>query len=817
MRVSWNWLQDFVDLSGLTPKDVADTLTLAGLEVEGVEMRGHNLDGIVVARVLERSQHPDADRLSVCRVFDGEKEIQVVCGASNVATGVVVPLATIGTTMPGGLVIKKSKLRGETSEGMLCSATELGLPEGVDGLLLLDDALEIGTPIADALELKDVILDISLTPNRGDCLSVRGVAREIAVLLGRPLRETPAIPNDFPVQSAERASTETVTVSIDANERCKSYHAAVIRGVRVAPSPQWLRRRLEAVGQRTINNIVDVTNYINLEFGQPVHAFDLGKLEGAEIRVRLAKEGETLTTLDGKELALNPDDLVIADTQKPIALAGVMGGGNSNVDDATADIVFEVASFDGSGVRRSARRYHLHTESSHRFERGVDATAIPAIVERGIQLLAALQPQGVTPQREKGVSAVVTGTWPPREIPLTLRDLKRIIGVDYSAQEVRAALEGLGLGVQGDESMVVSVPPRRPDLERTVDLIEEVARVIGYDRLPNEMPMGAMGYQHTRRDDAPVAEASQPVVANETLDAYAALRQSQFTLGAFEAVNWAIVANSELELLRGTGAAERLLNPLSSDREVMRTTLLSGLLRNVKWNLARRAERVSLFEIGHVFPEVGGSREEGENLAAVLCGRRDFGFHSTGQNVDVWDITAQVVSAGLAIGRAVSLQPLDNAPAWVHPEAGAAIVVNGVVVGHVGQIHPALTRELDISVPVFAVEADLDLWLALPAYSARDVRLPRTIASDRDIAVILDAGLPYAKVLEAIGAFSHPLFAGARLFDVYTGANLPEGKRSLALRANYRHASESLTDAQIDEAHLAFTQHLKDAVGAERR
>lgn len=817
MRVSWNWLQDFVDLQGLEPKDVADKLTLAGLEVEGVEYRGHNLQGVVVARVEAREQHPDADRLSVCTVFDGENRIQVVCGAKNVEAGVVVPLATVGTTMPGGLKIKKSKLRGVESHGMLCSADELGMSSDVDGLLLLDPTLEIGRDIADALQLRDVILDISLTPDRGDCLSVRGVAREIAVLLGRPLREAPLVPTDLVVASSGESVDSVLTVTVEATERCASYNAAVLRGVQVAPSPLWMQRRLESVGQRPINNIVDVTNYVNLEFGQPVHAFDLQKLQGNALVVRQAKEGETLETLDGKNLKLVADDLVIADAERPVALAGVMGGANSQVSDETTAIVLEVASFDGGGVRRSARRAHLHTESSHRFERGTDATAIPTVVARAVQLFAATQPDGVVTTQANGTASVVSKQWNSIQIPLTLRDLKRIIGIDYTVDEVHTALRGLGFGVEGTDTMIVDVPPRRPDVTRTIDLVEEVGRVIGYDRLPNELPRGAMGFQHTRRDDAPVVQDKQPVVPSEHLDAVEALRQALFSAGANEAVNWAIGDAGDMELLRGVPAANRLINPLSSDRSVMRTTLLAGLLRNVKWNLSRRADRVSLFEIAHVFPEEGASRAEGDNIAGVLVGRRDLGWHTSAQQVDVWDLTAQLTVAARALSRPVSFRPVDAVPAWLHPQAGAAVYCGEELLGYAGQLHPLIARTLDISAPVFAFELNMEAWLHQAPVTARDVRVPRTLVADRDLALVLDTSLSFHDVSSAIAGFSHPLVATVRLFDVYAGSNLPEGKRSLAFRVSYRHDSESLTDAQIDEAHQAFTNHLTEITGASRR
>lgn len=817
MLVSWNWLQDFVDLEGLTPQELAHTLTLAGLEIEGVEHRGENLQGIVVGRVETVEPHPDADRLRVCTVFDGKDTLQVVCGAANVTPGMMAPLATIGAVMPSGLKIKKSKLRGQSSEGMLCSASEIGCVDEVDGLMELDSNLEVGSDIADALQLRDVVLDIDLTPNRGDCLSIRGVAREVSVLLGRPMRQRTEIPMDLVVESSGERAEDLLRVRIDSHDRCGRYAAAIVRNVRVVKSPQWMRRRLEAVGQRPLNNIIDVTNYINIGYGQPTHAFDLEKLAGGEIVVRQAESGEKLTLLDGKELVLDSDDMVIADAKSPIALAGVMGGLDSSVDENTRHIVLEVANFDGTSVRRSAQRAHLHTDASHRFERGVDPTQVPEIVERAIQLFAAVQPEGTDVTRAEGVIDIVEREWPERRLTLNLKDLKRIIGVEYTAEETRNALEGLGFTVTGDEDMVVQVPVRRPDVERTIDLVEEVGRVIGYERLPNALPSGELGYIHRRREDAPVAQKSQPIVTNQILDDLQALRTTLYAQGAFEAVNWGISDESTNEILTGVQPPVRLKNPLSPQLSVMRSTLLAGLLSNVKYNLARRAERVALFEIGQVFDSSDEEQGESNMLAGVLTGERGKGWQTAGQTVDVWDMTAWIIAAGRALKRPVRLEPATDAPPWMHPKAGAAVVCEGQKLGFIGQIHPEIAQKLDMDAEVFAFEVSIADWVEVPPVTVTNVRLPRTVGADRDLAVVVDADLPFSHVADAIASFSHPLASGWRLFDVYRGENLPEGKQSLAFRASYQHETDALTDEQIDEAHQAFTEHLNQAVGAVRR
>lgn len=817
MLVSWNWLQDFVELDGLTPQELADTLTLAGLEVEGIEIKGDNLNGVIVGRVDEVQPHPNADRLRVCQVFDGEKHLQIVCGAPNVKKGMLAPLATIGTTMPSGLKIKKSKLRGETSEGMLCSASEIGRTDTVDGLLELPNDAEVGEAIADALALRDVVIDISLTPNRGDCLSIRGIAREVAVLLDRPLRNTPPVPLDLIVQSTKERAQDVIEVQIEDGKRCGRYCAAVLRNVKVGPAPLWMRRRLEAVGQRPLNNIVDVTNYINIGYGQPTHAFDLDKLQGGKIVVRQAKAGETLTLLDDKVLTLTDDDLVIADAKNPVALAGVMGGLESSVTQESKNIVLEVAHFDPASVRRSARRAHLHTDASHRFERGVDPTDIHEIAERAIQLIAAVQPEKHDAQRADGLVDVIQDTWTPKVVNVSLADLRRIIGVEYTAQEARHALEGLGFDVEGEAQMRVTIPVRRPDIERTIDLVEEIGRVIGYDRLPLTLPYGQLGYVHRRREDAPITQTAQPIVNNQTIDDLQALRTTLYNYGAFEAVNWGISDPVTNELLTGTPPAVRLKNPLSANLAAMRSTLLAGLLQNVKHNLARRADRVALFEIGQIFDAQYEEKGETNTLAGVLTGARGKGWHTAGQNADVWDITAWILAISRALRRHITLRPTENPPPWMHPKTGAAIVANGQTLGHVGQIHPKIAQKLDIDASVYAFELRIAQWLKITPQNVTNVRVPRMVGADRDLAVIVDAELSFAQILEAIAAFEHPWFENVKLFDVYRGENLPKGKQSLAFRAAYRHPTEALTDEQIDQAHQALTNHLQQTVNAQRR
>ena len=821
MRVSWNWLNDFVDLEGLSPEHVAERLTLAGLEVEGIESLGAELDGVVVARIISRDPHPDADRLSVCVVDAGAGEpLQIVCGASNMAAGDHVPLATVGARLPGDLKIRKSKIRGVESSGMLCAATELGLAEESDGLLLLDRATSPGTAIADALGLRDTVIEIALTPNRPDCLSMRGVAREIAVLLDRPLRDNGRLA-DHTVSRGGFNAESRVRVHVDDPSGCPRYGAIVLDGVTVGPSPEWLQQRLRAVGQRPINNLVDVTNYLNLELGQPLHAFDLRDLQGSEIRVRRARAGEVIRTLDGVDRTLDTGDLVIADATRAVAIAGVMGGENAEVRDDTTTIVIECANFDPGTVRRTARRLRLHTESSHRFERGVDPRAIPTVLLRAAQLVAGtVAGQGVLASDD--AIDVVNDTFADRTIELPHARLEQILGVRYEAAEVQRALSGLGLEVsRRDDTWVVSVPPRRADLERPIDLVEEVARVVGYDRIAATRPLGEIGLTHERRDDAPVPQRVQTIMPDEHLDTLDGLRMALQTSGFHEAVSWGIGSSSDCAAVTGTTPPHALANPLSAELDCMRTTLLPGLLRSTATNLARRVDRIALYEIARTFPEADLTRDDREHLclAGILAGQASGGWATAQRPVDIHDLTGAIEAAAHAAGRALRLVPTtgERVAPWMHPGVCAAITRGDETIGAVAAIHPDLAARYDITVPTFAFELRLDLLLATPRDEIGFRGLPRTPGSRRDVALLVSTTTPWHEVEVQVAAFQHKYLEDVRLFDVYQGRGVPDGMRSLAISSYWRHPSGSLTDEQVDRAQEDLVLHLEARLDARRR
>jgi phenylalanyl-tRNA synthetase beta chain len=815
MRASWNWLAEWVDLSGLTADEVSRSLTTAGIEVEGIERLDRGLELVVVARIVEAEPHPGADKLRVCQVDDGSGTLrQVVCGAPNAAAGCVVPLALPGARIPNGLEVQPATIRGVASHGMLCSAKELGLGDDHGGLMILDEALVIGSPFAAAVGLDEVVFELSVTPNRADCLSIVGLAKEISACMGRSLRAPAASPL-LAVTGAATASFATVEVA-DA-EGCSRYAAIVAHGVKVAPSPLWMQRRLQAVGQRPVSNLVDLTNYILFEQGQPLHAFDLAELQGRKVVVRTAQAGELLETLDGSARQLVEGDLVICDAARPIALAGVMGGANTEISDGTTSVLIEVAHFDRMRVRRTAKRLKMRSEASYRFERGVDPHGIPAVVERTIALLAATQQEcGAAPVIASEPIDLIARPIAPQVIDYPIAMTARVLGMEVSAEKVRSIFGALGFSWEERGAVwQVTVPPRRSDVERPIDLVEEIGRLVGFDALPATLPEGRPGEEPVRREGAPVPQEQQPIQTRAQLALVEAARDTSVRLGWSEAVNWGFGEPAKLTAVTGQSAFVTLSNPLSAEQSVMRTTLLAGLLGNVAHNLARGGDRVALFELGARFPE--GGESEPMTYAAVATGERARRWAGAGERFDAHDMTGLVDAVGVAIGRPLRFVPVDGGPAWLHPAARAAVLFDGEIVGHVGRLHPATLDAFDLGDAVFACELDLAALAAKPAPAVRFARMSRTQDATRDVALLLDASIPFATVQACVAGLESGLVESVRLFDVYAGDRLAEGKRSLALRVTYRSPEATLTDAEIEVAHQAVVERLTSELGASTR
>lgn len=868
MKISWKWLSSLVNLEGLTPQEIGDRLTMSGLELEEIIpfAQESGLQTVVVAQIKTMEQHPNADKLSVCMVDAGPHgEKQIVCGAKNMGPGDKVPLAMTGTRLPDGqggtFKIKKSKLRGVVSEGMLCAEDELGLGEGHDGLMILPADLELGQPVVEALSLADTVLDVAVTPNRPDALSHCGVSRDVAVLTGRDRQwptlvdgwrrtsrgetvELPAVPwEGLAADAGEQTTASQITVEIQDKAGCPRYAAALLSGIKVGPSPQWMQNRLRAIGQRPINNLVDVTNLVLHECGQPLHAFDADKVADGHIIVRRAQEGETLETLDGKERKLLKSDLVIADPSGPIALAGVMGGASTEVSDETTRVIIECASFNPSPVRKTARRLALHSESSYRFGRGVDPAGVPWFIRRAVELIVETQAAlGVRPQVAPGVVDVSAQAVEPTTVALPLGRYAQVMGVDLALSRQIEVLDALDLvAVEEGDALQVRVPTFRPDIERAVDLIEEIARIEGFDSVEAVLPSGTMGFAHGHRDDSQGLNATLVPVS----DANAVQRVCDILLGhgLREVVNYNFVDHG---LVARLGYAEgdvrrhpiRVRNPLGvedseANMDAMRTSLLPGLLTNLHHNRKQRVGGVNLFEIGHVYlrrdlsdapvsEDVGGNRWEThvEPLTLGVLLADAAATHHTGQRRwDLHDLRALAETVVRAVTRrSPRVVPYgDGLPSVLHPYAVARVEVDGVSVGTLGALHPAFLAEEKLKGEVFVMDLDLSRLLSLRVVPESMTPLPKHPASQRDFALAMSQETTYAEVEDALTAFGDDRLVGYELVDVYQGEQLGEGRKSLAIRVTFRAADATLGEDDLQALESALTAHLVERLDAERR
>ncbi len=808
MKVTLNWLKQYVDFNG-SPDELAERLTMLGLEVEGVQKLGGEFEGIVVAQVLTRDKVPGSDKLSVCKVNDGQGERTIICGAQNHQPGDKVPLILPNFALPlkAGekelFVIKERKVFGITSQGMMCSPQELGLPDPIDGLLILPADARIGQPFAEFLGRagSDVVYDLEVTPNRPDLNSAIGIAREIAALTGNALR----VPEVISLQSSVSGfASDLVAVRIEDAGLCPRYTARVIRGVKVGPSPDWLRAMLEKVGLRSISNVVDVTNYVMLECGQPLHAFDYRLIaSGADgkpaIVIRRAAEGEKFTTLDGVARVLTSDNLLIADEQKGIALAGVMGGQNTEINNDTKDVLIESAYFSPTNIRRTSKTLGLRSESSYRFERGADVSIADWASQRAAQLI--LQTAGG--QLAGGVVDAYPQPAAPKLVTLRHAKVGQLLGVEMPHAENVRHLGSLGLEVvaQTGDSCSVRIPTHRVDLKREVDLIEEIARLHGVDKIPSTPPRGAIG-----------ANAFDAVC-----DQLADARRILSGLGLTEAQGQTLISNAEC----GARNAETVLlgNPLSSDMDALRPSLLPGLLTILRHNLSRKNGDVALFEAGRVFYRVNGQIKEERRVALALTGQRAPSFWSGDDReakFDLHDLKGLLEEfldqSGL---RGVTWsRRAESTPLFLE---SAAIQLGGkLALGELGQLLPAIARHHDLRDAVLLAELNLDVLLARrnPAKSFKP--LPAFPTIRRDVAMLVPEATTHDAVLGVVRQTKPQNLEGVELFDVFRGKNVPAGQKSLAYAFTYRHAERTLTDTEVNAAHenlvAAFKQSLPAVV-----
>jgi len=813
MKVTLNWLKQYVDFNW-SPEELTERLTMLGLEVEGVQKISGAFDGIVVAQVITRDKHPGADKLSLCRVNDGNGERQIVCGAQNFKAGDKVPLILPGASLPPKagekepFTIKVGKIRGVESHGMLCSHEELLLdPESIghkkeDGLLILLEDAKVGQPFGEYLGRtgSDVVYDLEVTPNRPDLNSVIGIAREIAAVTGNTLR-LPAIR----LQPAAVRTESLVAVKIEHAELCPRYTARVIQGVKVGPSPDWLKSTLEKVGIRSISNVVDVTNYVMLESGQPLHAFDyhlIAKNSDSQptLVVRRAVAGEKFKTLDNQEHTLANEMLLIGDAQKGIALAGVMGGANTEINSATQDVLLESAYFSPVNIRRTSKLLGLRSESSYRFERGADVGICDWASQRAAQLI--LETAGG--QLAEGVVDVYPEPTTTKTLTLHFAKTKDLLGIGIPHADQISFLEKLGMDVvdQSPGVCTFKMPTWRVDMKREVDLIEEVGRLYGVDKIPSTPPRGALG---TNAFDA-------------VYDQIGDVRRILTGLGLNETQGQTLVAKADCR-----GNAEEfvaLANPLSSDMDVLRPSLLPGLLNILRHNVSRKNSDVALFEIGRVFTNANGQTKENRSVAIAITGQRALPFWSGGERdakFDAYDLKGlaedlleQFGLRGIVFGKRA-----DSTPLWLE---SAAVTLGGKLpLGELGQLLPTLAKKYDLRDAVFLAEFNLDVLISKRNPAKAFKALPQFPSSRRDVAMLVLEATSHEAVLQSVKQAKAANLETVELFDVFRGQGVPAGQKSLAYAFTYRAADKTLTDADVNSAHEKVLTALKTQLQAELR
>jgi len=796
VKIPYRWLTELVE-TGATPREAAERLTMAGIEVASATPIVTGLSGVVVGEVQGVEPHPAGGGLTRCQVSTGAARFRVVCGAPNVRPGVRAAFAPPGAVLPGGRRVAAAPIKGTVSEGMLCSEAELGLGEDGATILLLPDA-PVGADLVACLGLDDVVFEVEVTPNRPDCLSVIGVAREVAALTRGRLRAAPAA-----VAESDPDAATLSSVVIEDPELCPRYAARLITGVTVGPSPAWLAQRLRAVGLRPINNVVDVTNYVLWELGHPLHAFDYDLLAGRRIVVRRARPGESLVTLDGQARTLRETMCVIADAERAVAVGGVMGGANTEVGPATRSVLLESAYFKPASIRRTAKALGLSTEASYRFERGADIEGLREALDRAARLIAELAGGRVA----RGVLDAYPRPRAEARLALRLERIQRVIGACPPRAVVGGILRGLGFPVEEREAgFEVAVPSFRRDVSLEDDLVEEVARIWGYGEIPSTIPSGTLAL--TRRP--------RPLVAQD------AVRRALAASGCREAVTFSVVNPAHLAHLGWPPDDPRVVtlqNPLAADRSILRPTLLFGLLEALATNVRRQAPDVRLFEVGRVFEAQGRgelAREETRVGIALTGLRAPRAWFAGKARADVFDVKGAVENVVEALGRGEVTVDAAEVP-YLEQGRAATVVVQGSPVGVVGELHPDVQRAFDLPAPVFVAELSLDRLEAVPPRPVVHRPLARFPGVQRDLAVILPAGVPAAEVSRAIQAIPNPCLKRVALFDVYAGEQVGAGRKSLAYSLLYQAEDRTLTDAEVNAMHGEVVERLRASLGAEVR
>ncbi len=787
MRVLYSVLNRFVNVSDLSPEDVADRLTMGGLEVEGVEYLGDSLRGCVVALVKEVVSHPSSKKLKVLRVHDGSSDIQVVCGAPNVREGLKVALALPGAVLPTGDRVEAVEILGVKSEGMLLSEIELGLEEEAGGILELPEESVVGDELAEYVYMDDYVLEVSPTPNRGDCFGVLGVAREVAAIFEREL----VIP-EVKVNEELDSVNEYVSIEIEDPNLCPRYVGRYIEGVEVGDSPLWMKVAVKAFGMRPISNVVDVTNYVLMEVGHPLHAFDFDRLKEGRIVVRRARQGEFIVTLDGEYRELDGDTLVIADGKRPVAIAGVMGGANSEVTSNTKRVLLESAYFDPVSIRRTSKRLGLSTEASKRFERGTDIEALVYAADRAAQLIVDVANGKVA----KGRYDVYPKPFEKRKIYVSFEKISGLLGVEISEEEAERILFRLGFDVEKKEDgFLVGTPPHRIlDVTRDVDVVEEVARIWGYHRVPAVMP-------------------SQPLPSYEIESDYPfveRVKSLMVSAGLVECINYSFIPSYFADRLKLPEDDERrryvkLLNPLSEEMSVMRTTLLFGLLDTASRNHRVRAFDLSMFEIGRVF-FLKQEIEERLFLGMVFTGSVKDHWSQSSRKYDFYDAKGVVEALGRFLGLDFAFVP--SKEPFLHPGQSADVVWNRKVIGYVGVLHPDIVEDFELKHPAVVAEVDLEHLKnikRIPTYRS----IPKYPETTRDLSFIVPKTVSYDQVLSEVLRDRPSELARVKLIDVYKGKGIPEDHVSMTLSFVFVSHERTLSDEEVDQIFWSIAERLE--------
>lgn len=799
MKVSVRWLKEYIDLS-VSLEELCERLTMAGLEVGGIDVIGGNWSGISIGKIADVEAHPNADRLRLVTVDLGKQSPTVVCGAPNVKVGDKVAFAPLGAHLIDShssemVQLKAAKIRGVVSEGMICSEKELGISDSHEGIMVLPEKATVGTPLSEYLG--DTILDLDITPNRPDCLSVIGIAREVAALTGGKLH----VP-EVSYKELEKPIDSYAAVDIAEPSLCPRYCASLLTGIKITPSPQWMQQRLSACGMRPINNIVDVTNYVMLDYGQPLHAFDYDEIHGKQIIVRRAANGESITTLDGVERKLSSDILVIADKERAIAVAGIMGGGDAEVTGSTTNVLIESANFNQAVIHRGSLGLRLSSEASLRFEKGLSRDLPLIALKRATQLLAELAGGKVA----EGIIDVYPGKQQKEHVLLPVADIKRLLGVEMKASEIAKTLELLDFGCQlkSDSKVQVDVPWWRTDIGCAADIVEEIARIIGYDKIPTTM----LSSELPKHEPAPMLSLRRQ------------LRNILVSCGFHEVLTYSLTSlemlgklSSQLQLTGPTPM--KVSNPMSREQEYLRTSLRPGVLSVLARNKRHQEGVVRLFEIGKVFlPREMDLPQEKEVLCAVLSGsQRALSWRGVEEPIDFFVAKGLVESILHRLGLAAKFEYSEDES--LCQGRSASIIIDNNKLGVVGELHSSVLEAFELSDAAYLIEIDVDKLLSLAATSKKYQLIPRYPSTSRDIALVVDEGITYQQICDVIQKFS--LVDSVSLFDLYAGEQVPSGKKSLAFRIIYQSSTHTLTDNEVDRVQQQVVDKLQHNFGASLR